>query len=261
MSSHNPSHDFVTLGGTVIGADHRRALRNNQDGLAFGRGDGWLVAAVTDGCSSGRASEVGAKLGAAYLVTLTLDVAPRALDAQAAAAGVASGMLDWLGDVASAFGTARREAAIADMLLFTFLVVAVGPTRAFVLGVGDGVVSLNGLTLTLDAGESNAPPYIAYGLLGPAPLPVVHVDVPADEVRTLAIATDGALELLSHAREPLADGAPQRALDQFEEDAAYTRNPSLVQKRLVVIGERNGRLHDDTTLAVVRRKEAPSCMS
>jgi hypothetical protein len=261
MSSTSPSPDFVTLGGTVIGADHRRALRNNQDGLAFGHGGGWHVAAVTDGCSSGRASEVGARLGAAYLVTLALDVAPRAQDAQAAAAGVAAGMLEWLGGVASAFGTARREAAIADMLLFTFLLVAVGPERAFVLGVGDGVVSLNGLTLTLDAGPDNAPPYIAYGLLGPAPRAAVHVDVPASEVRTLAIATDGALELLSRANEPLADGAPQRALDQFERDAAYRRNPSLVQKRLVVIGERNGRLHDDTTLALVCRKEVPPCMS
>jgi hypothetical protein len=142
------------------------------------------------------------------------------------------------------------------MFLFTFLVLAVGPKRAFVIGVGDGVVSLNGLVATLDPGPNNAPPYLAYGLLGPAPQPVVHVDVASEDVRSITIATDGALELEQRKHEPLVAGDVQRGLEQFETEAVYLRNPSLLQKRLVVIGERNGRLHDDTTLALVRRKGA-----
>ncbi len=260
MSYPLPPSNFAALGGSVIGSDHRRALRNNQDGLAFASDDGFIVAVVTDGCSSGRASEVGARLGAAYLAARTLDVAPRALDAQATASSVAAAVTEWLDDVASAFG-ARRKDAIADMLLFTFLVAVVGPTRAFVFGVGDGVVSLNGLTLALDAGPDNAPAYAAYGLLGAAPPPIVHVDVPTPLVRSLAIATDGALDLLARADEALDGGAPQRGLDQFEDDPVYLKNPSLLQKRLVVIGERNARLRDDTTVALVRRRDVPPCVS
>ena len=259
--SHDGLPEFLASGGTVVGVDHRRALRNNQDGLAFANGERWQIVVVTDGCSSGRASEVGARLGAAYLAARTLDVAPRALDAQAAASGVAAAALAWLDGIASSFGDARRQDALADMLLFTFLVAAVGPERAFVFGVGDGVVSLNGVTLALDAGPDNAPPYLAYGLLGPAPTPIVHVDVPARDVRTLVVATDGAVELLARAGEALDGGARQRGLDQFEEDAAYLKNASLLQKRLVVIGERHGRLHDDTTIGLLRRKDFVPCAS
>jgi Protein phosphatase 2C len=254
-------HEFLARGGTVVGVDHRRALRNNQDGLAFACGGGWHVVAVTDGCSSGRASEVGARLGAAYLAARTLDLAPRARDVDDAAASVGAATLAWLDGLAASFGEARRKDAIADMLLFTFLVAAIGPERAVVFGVGDGVVSLNGVTLALDPGPDNAPPYLAYGLLGRAPAPTVHVDVPACDVRTLAVATDGAVELLARARELLEGGAPQRGLDQFEEDVVYLRNPSLLQKRLVVIGERHGRLHDDTTIGLLRRKELAPCAS
>ncbi len=253
-------YDFASLGGTVAGLDHRRALRNNQDGVASASARGWRVVVVTDGCSSGRASEVGARMGAAFLAATTLDVATRALDAQAAASGVGAAATAWLGALASSFGAARRRDAIAEMLLFTFLVAAVGPERAFVFGIGDGVVSLNGCARALDAGPDNAPPYAAYGLLGEAPRPMVHVDVAAGDVRSLAVATDGALELIARAAEPLADGTPQGGLSQFEAEAAYLRNPSLVQKRLVVIGERHGRLHDDTTVALVRRRAA-SCAS
>lgn len=258
--SHPSPLELLAIGGTVVGADHRRALRNNQDGMAFAQGDGWHVVVVTDGCSSGRASEVGARLGAAYLAARTLDVALRARIAEETASGVAAAALAWMDGIASSFGDARRKDAIADMLLFTFLVAAVGPERALVFGVGDGVVSLNGVTLALDAGHDNAPPYLAYGLLGPAPVPVVHVDVPAADIRTLAVATDGAVELVARAGESL-DGAPQRGLDQFEDERAYLKNPSLLQKRLVVIGERHGRLHDDTTIGLLRRREAPPCVS
>jgi hypothetical protein len=51
----------------------------------------------------------------------------------------------------------------------------------------------------------------------------------------------------------LRSGEIQGPVAQFERDPRYLRNPSLVQKRLAVIGDRHRRLPDDTSLVVMRR--------
>jgi hypothetical protein len=230
---------WCVYGGSVTGAEHRRARRNNQDGLALSGEGAWRAAVVTDGCSSGRASEVGARLGAAWLAEAIVRSAEAAQSAEALAEAVTRELVAWLRAVAASFPEERRQDVVAEMLLFSYLAAAVGPERAVVFGVGDGVFAIDGAVTALSSGPDNAPPYAGYGVLADAPAPVVHADLPSAAMRSILVATDGALDLTER-------------LGEFVDDARYLKNPSLVQKRLVVLDETAVRLHDDTTIAVVR---------
>ena len=61
------AEEFAWFAGSVVGGEHLRCYRNNQDGLAVSCNNNVLVAVVTDGCSSGKCNEVGAKLAALWL--------------------------------------------------------------------------------------------------------------------------------------------------------------------------------------------------
>jgi hypothetical protein len=246
------------LTGSVLGREHARLGRNNQDAVAVAREGEWLVAVVTDGCSSAPASEVGARLGAAFLAAHVPAIAQREASPEAVAREASAALLAYLGTIARGLAVHDDAATVVhDHLLFTFLCAVVGPSRAFVFGAGDGVFSIDGHVTVLDSGPENAPAYIAYGLLAgiaPRTSPTcVHATVDTSALRSLVIATDGVVDLLARAADPLASGEAQGDLRPFEERDAFVRNPSLVQKRLVVIGELNARLRDDTTLAVLRR--------
>jgi hypothetical protein len=248
-----------------VGRDHVRLHRNNQDGVAMTVKDDIIVAAVTDGCSSGKYCEVGARLGAMWLARWVPHYV-RSWSPSSQAEAVRHGLLDFLSRLSR--DLAPEGLPIDDLLqhlfLFTFIVAVVTPERTWVFGQGDGVVSVNGNTLVLDPGPDNAPRYVAYALADPSKLRVSPesaagvtgslFDGATEDVRSVIIATDGATDLISRADQPLADGSRQGGIDQFEEEPRYIRNPSLMHKRLVVIGEGNGRLRDDTTLALIRRR-------
>lgn len=237
--------EFVISVGTLPGAEHRRLSCNNQDGLAVRRGGGALVAAVTDGCSEGRFSEVGARLAAGWLAADGL-----ALIEEGGLDDLPERLCDALLARLEALAPARvRAAFVAEYLLFTCLVAAVTDDRVLVFGLGDGVVACRrdgaGSIAALDAGVDNAPPYLGYRLLDPALLssdpgalaPAVHLDGPAD-FDALLIGTDGLPHL------------PEGALEGLLADPAHARNPSLLQKRLRASGRS---LPDDTTAVLLRR--------
>jgi hypothetical protein len=237
---------FALRGGSVVGREHRRLLRNNQDGLALAAAEGVLVAAVTDWCSSGRSSEVGARLAAAWIERFAPELASCG-DPATVAEAVTTALSNYLLGLARALSPAPDplDPRVGDLLLFSFLAAVVREDAAFVFGVGDGVWSVNGRITTLDAGPANTPHYLAYGLLGgEPPRPALHFAGDPASVASIAIATDGALDLPD--------------LPAFERDPRYVRNPSLVQKRLVALGDRAGGLFDDTTVALVLRRVAAS---
>ena len=81
-------------------------------------------------------------------------------------------------------------------------------------------------------------------------------DLPPDRIaQHPAVERDGASELVTRRSVPLADGTTVGGLVPFETEPRYVRNPSLLHKRLVVIGDRHRLLFDDTTLVLIRRKE------
>jgi hypothetical protein len=264
--------DHLTVAtGSLIGREHVRTQRNNQDGLALVCRDDLLVAAVTDGCSSGRYSEVGARLGAGWLAQWVPVYAERhgSVHSPAFLQAVTDGFLSYLQGVARRFHPVRdaMPATVQDYLLFTFLVVAMTPAETCVFGLGDGVVGLNGELQVLEAGEGNAPPYLAYRLVEKALMepvgmlqPVIFAQCPTAAVDHVLIATDGAAEIDGRAGDRLPSGDPVGSLQDLARDPRYGRNPSLLQKRLTVLGDVNRWLHDDTTMVLIQRKEDMPCV-
>ena len=250
---------FGVTSGSVIGREHVRLGRNNQDGWAVKADDQRLAAVVTDGCSSSRFAEVGARLGAQYLAS---DVLRRRRSGKTPGMDLAyastRGLVAYLDMVAKGLAPddAERETIIGEYLLFGFLCLAIDGNKACVFGVGDGVVSLNGEIKILDPGPENAPSYVGYLLMrGPSrsATPEMHVMATVDEVETMMIGTDGLLDLDRTPDVPLKDGDRQGGIDQFEADASLLANAGRLQRRLAILGEINRRMRDDCTVVVVRR--------
>ncbi len=236
---------LAAVTGSVSGRDHRRALRDGQDGVGLLATPGVTAVIVTDGCSSGRTSEVGARLGAAWLVEL-LSRGFAGADPAEAARDVTRALVRRLRVVArsmSARGGIDPQ-VVGDMLLFGFLAAVVTPESAIVFGVGDGIVWVDGRTTRIDPGPDNAPTYPAYALLGATIEPRIFHLGRASAVDASAIATDGADELLEPESDP--------SLDALVTDERLLSNPSLLRKRLVALSDR-GRFRDDATIGIVRR--------
>lgn len=237
---------FAVAAGSVTGREHVRALRDGQDGYATVATPRLAAVVVTDGCGSSPRSEVGARLGAAWLVRLVEaafeDVGTEA-EASLAAEAVTRGLVARLDATARSLSAdgSLDPAPIGEYLLFTFLAAVVTEAVAVVFGVGDGVAWVDGALATIEAGPDNAPPYAAYALLGAVIRPqVVSVRAAAD-VDAIAIATDGAGVLATEEFARLA------ADDQLSE------RPSRLRKRLVVLSDQR-RFRDDATVAVVKRR-------
>ena len=239
---------FVTA-GSITGSEHLRLGRNNQDGVCIDVSERRLTAVVTDGCSMGRYSEVGARLGARWLASwidahLDLDGPP-----DVALHELCEGLTDHLRLLLRGMRRAPGSDAdlIADYLLFTFLVVTIDRRHARIFGVGDGFFAVNGAPTALDPGAGNAPPYIGYTLVEPDRLidppptlsPVLHRVLPTCDVDSIVIGTDG-----------LADLEPA-TLDALSADDRYLQNPMHLQRQLNVASRR---LADDTTAVIIRRR-------
>ena len=229
---------LLVAAGSVTGHDHRRAQRDGQDGFATVATPEVAAAIVTDGCSSGRASEVGARLGAAWIAALIEEHLPGARTVEEARAA-AQAIVDAL--VARLRGLDLGPPVASEMLLFGFLAAAVTRDVAIVFGVGDGLAHIDGAVTVIDPGPDNAPVYPAYALMGASITPRILFAGPAAGVHTLAIATDG---------------VDEATLAALAADPRLDANPSLLRKRLVVLSDQ-GMFHDDATVAIVRRR-APS---
>ncbi len=141
-----------------------------------------------------------------------------------------------------------RTDAIRDHFLFTVVAAVVTRDEAAVWAVGDGVYAIGDRVRELGPFDDNQPPYLAYDLLGePAP---AHLEVVSARAGSLAIATDGALEL------DLASFAADRFVDHPDtlrrELAILARNPERIDwdERRVVRSP--AKVQDDCAIGVVR---------
>ena len=235
----------VWRGGSVTGLEHVRLGRNNQDALAACELGGLLSVVVTDGCGSGAFSEVGARLGASYFAReLCAQVAVYGFTDEAVhAAGEA--LLAWLEPVARGLGDV--VAGVAEHLLFSVLAAVTDGDQVLVCGAGDGLFTIDGRLTVVEPGKGNAPAYLTYRLV-----PKERLTAPADprlvthfngHAREVVIATDGALALVKEG---------STALSELALSAFVGTSPYLLRRRLTVLAERERRLLDDTTVAVVR---------
>lgn len=234
--SHQP---FLAITGGITGRDHLHARRDGQDGSSRVTTEHLTAAIVTDGCSSAPHSEVGARLGAAWLAASIANHFTPSANPRAAANEVTTNLLE---RIRSALPTPTPTDSLATFFLFGFLAAVITETDAIVFGIGDGLVWIDGHRTVLDPGPDNAPPYPAYALLDhPPPIaPSILHHTPTSAIQTLAIATDGAAAI------------PPTDLTTLVTDPKLFTNPSLLRKRLHVLADR-GLLWDDTTLGIVRR--------
>ncbi|MBS2029440.1 MAG: protein phosphatase 2C domain-containing protein [Deltaproteobacteria bacterium] len=246
---------FLLSTASVTGSSHRERSRNNQDAVAVHTEPDLLVAVIADGCSSSPRAEAGAALGARWLASwvptyLRYERDPHALVDQARA-----GLLEYLTAAVDGLQPQKRDRAktIQELFLFTFLVGLVDAERALCFGLGDGVCAVNGTITVMDPGPGGAPPYLSYELIrpvlerDPGPLrPQLMHHAPAEELDSLLIASDGLLSLVPGEGEAKAD-----ELAQLWTGDVFARDERALGRYL---SERAGRLADDTTAALFRRK-------
>lgn len=260
---------FEIAGGSVTGQAHVAAGRNNQDAFSWERTADGLVAVVCDGCSSAPFSEVGAQLGARLLTRCAAPLLASGLGSSALLERVRRDVLVELRSLATSLAGGRSSGApfarvVLDYLLFTVVGALVTPEFIATFSLGDGLVVMNGERRRLGPFPGNEPPYLAYALLpGSAGERAFELPrpVPVEEVRSLLLATDGALDLEALAERPVLGGARLvDPLSQFWTEDRFFANRDMVRRRLTVLsrGSRGGLLPDDTTVVAVRRKGEPS---
>ncbi|RZM77324.1 protein phosphatase 2C domain-containing protein [Leptolyngbya iicbica] len=269
--------EIEVAAGSVVGRDHRRVGKNNQDAWAWTLLPQGLVAVVCDGCGSQPHSEVGARLGAALTVrTVQRQLTQRSLTDVEFWPTVQQQVLRRLRSLARQLGH-DLAATVQQHLLFTLLGAIVTPQDTVVFGLGDGVYALNGEIQVLGPYAHNAPPYLAYHLLPADALSVVppplqiHCQQPTETVATLLLGSDGVVDLMAAASLPLPGKTePVGELSQFWQNP-YFQNPDRVRRRLTQINHEQvqpdwerrhvvkqpGLLPDDTTLVCLRRR--PTC--
>lgn len=219
---------------SILGREHARLLKNNQDGVAARVEGNVAVAVVTDGCGSGASSEVGARLGARFLAQAMPGLVREVGVAPVLAERATAALLQWVEAVVRPLDVSGTELPllVGDQFLFTFLCAVMNEKSSLIFGVGDGAWRADADGRVLDAGAQNAPDYVAYGLVG---VPVGPAQVHFwGEAKELAVATDGL-------------GGAFSALCQ---DERVWRNPAALQRKLNV---KSKELFDDTTVALMKR--------
>jgi hypothetical protein len=249
---------FVVAGGSITGRNHIRVGQNNQDGYYSHQEESCTIAIACDGCGSCPHSEVGAKLGA------------RLIGEGIAQQWQYSQNCDWnllrdelltqIEGIAKSLAiTTSLTQIINDYFLFTVVGVIITPLETTIFSLGDGVIALNGEVETLGPFPHNAPPYLAYGLLGRLDAAEfnIHQQISTGEVQSILIGTDGVNDLIQ-AETCYIPGQPEKvgSLSQFWQGDRYFKNPDLVRRKLFQLNHKhNGLLPDDTTLIIIKKQD------
>ena len=264
---------FQLAGGSVLGLDHRRGGKNNQDAYGWRCQSGAIVAVVCDGCGSMPHSEVGAKLGVNLVLKSLLQSYDRyaTIDDPQLWQDLHRALLDHLQILAQCLGE-NWQHRLREYFLFTLVGALITPDRTVIFALGDGVAIVNNHPLVFPPFPNNAPPYLAYGLLSTSFTPDqlalqrLHSLATAD-LHSLLLGSDGVAELQQMALSSLP-GQRQRVGDvaQFWQDDRYFRNPDQVRRTLTLMNRETttvseaqgvikypGLLRDDTTLITLRR--------
>ncbi len=264
---------FEVAGGSVIGRDHLRSGRNNQDAYFGICSETCAIAVVCDGCGSCAHSEVGAKIGARLVVEAIASRAEKTAIGDSFWQQVQQDLLEKLQTIAETMG-GNFSQTLYDYFLFTIVGALVTPAGASLFSIGDGVIVVNGTVTQLGPFPLNAPPYLAYAF---SDYPVarwqfqIHQNLPIDEVSSILIGTDGVKDFIGSAERNLP-GKEEKvgSISQFWEEDRYFKNSDLVRRQLAQMNREVtkpdwqgqqfvrtvGLLPDDTTLMVLRKRPA-----
>lgn len=264
--------DIEACSASVIGSEHIRVGKNNQDSYAVTNLNGHMAAVVCDGCGSGKQSEIGAFLGARIIGRVITDDAYHGLDMTKASTWedihrqATSRMYEL--SCNALVRLTNHQQLIEEAFLFTVVGIYIGPKWVIPFHIGDGVLRLNGVIYPLGPFANNAPPYMGYGLLrknGGWTSEAIAFSRPEIIERShfsdALVGSDGLLDLAKAL-------GPDEGLDQFYRNDKYFKNPDAARRKLAVLNQvrehidyerrvivkSHPQLPDDTTLIAIRRK-------
>lgn len=176
--------------GSALGADHRALGKNLQDAAGAWTDGASAWGVVSDGCGSGRRSEVGAQLTVAVgmRVLSSAQVALEAVALEDVPRLVLAGVVGALEGVVDAVAPGDRRGFVEDCLSATLLGFLVREDGAVVFAVGDGTLWLGDETVVLEQG--GRPEVPAHALFGGQVSPSSRVE-PVARGRLVGVATDG----------------------------------------------------------------------
>lgn len=285
MSYGAVSYNLQLCGGSVIGKDHRRAGRNNQDAYFFKKSGDFTVALVSDGCGSSRYSEVGAHLAVELignnLLEQSLRFFPGRKEEDAVTLSRPLPILERVRlDVVSSIRVLANQMGpslskiVNDYFLFTLVGALITPIESYFFSIGDGVIFVNGGMIQIGPFENNAPPYLGYEIVGsdahrePDAFHFqVHRSLLTENLDSFLIGTDGVMALID-AEAELVPGKEELVgpINQFWSEDRFFVNPQTLQRTLNLInresvridwdvqkvGKELGHLPDDATLIAGR---------
>lgn len=266
---------FEIAGGSVIGKDHLRLNKNNQDAYNVVEFSDRIVAVVCDGCGSGAYSEVGARIASSvlpYAIRLVANPFDLSNSQMTGVIELNQCILDISLDMSYEKDLVE---IIREHFLFTCLVAVITEQYVAIGSIGDGVYALNGEVKNIGPFPNNAPPYSSYGIVPHAvekrfrkPRFTIQELISTNDFHSLMIGSDGVEDLMA-SEEKNVPGKEERigSLSQFWMEDKYFSNRMALQRRLVrlnkdvvkvvdgVATRYLGYLRDDTTMVVVRRND------
>lgn len=283
--------EIRTAAAAVTGAAHLRLARNGQDSVARWSDGQRGVVVVCDGCGSGASSELGAIFTARALCAA---MARRLAAGEPAAerstweaargevvAALARLVVSWMPERLDAPGardshdepdasdpreasavSAAQAQLVEQHLLCTVVAAATDEHGAAVWAVGDGAYVLDGELTVLGPFADNAPPYLAYQLLGVTPAAHfaarAHDDAGAAAATAHAailVATDGAAALGEDLCAFVAPPALERLLSHPDALRRHLATLARASERIVWSERRVERtaaaLQDDAAIALL----------
>lgn len=264
-------------GGSITGTDHVKAGQpgsvNNHDAYAwdFLENNG-VVSVVCDGCSTGKHSEVGAKIASKIIIKILKDELS-SIDNSLGLNGlnwqrIKQLILGQLSTIAYSMGGSLSK-TVNDYFLFTVIGTIITESEVLVFNCGDGVYILNDEVHEIGPFSDNAPPYFMYNLVGSSLIKSdsVLLDfqhemlISRSGVESLIIGTDGLMDLVQIEGRLLPSNLSQevKPVSHFLEKKFF-KNSDMVNRTLRIINRefvesnkiRSGLLRDDTTLVVIK---------
>ena len=273
------TEDFEVSGGSVIGYEHREKNGNCQDGLCVLATNNIMAAVVTDGCSQGKFSEVGARIGARILCEKILREAecnPDNIKSPEFWQSIRLDALNQIGALAKTMGGNFLQ-IIIDYFLFTVVGFLLTEKKLATFSIGDGIIAVNDKITQLGPFPSNEPPYLTYGLTGSTittanpellRFRVETVEYP-EQISSVLIGTDGVADFIQAENKKMPGGEELLGpLSQFWTNTRFFSNPDMVRRKLALANRKTITcdwekravikepclLPDDTTLVVMRSK-------
>lgn len=282
--------EFQLASGSIPGADHVRAGRNNQDSRHVVVKDDMIVAVVCDGLSkmivkssSGESAadtrnEVGAIMGAIITSQKLLDLAGMlaGMPVDAPEHAVRRYAKSYLGiarrEIRRALRTIMEELGlptgmlVQDLFLFTIVATVITPTWSAFVHIGDGYVNVNGESFRIGPFPGNEPPVIAYGSAGTSlseedlEFQILKI-MTTDSLESFGIGSDGLIYLID-AQDAKIPGREETVgpVSRLWTEDRFFNNTDMIRRHLTVVndGIKNpgkGVLKDDTTIVAGRRRK------